>query len=124
MHRYMSRSLTDLDESTVKCKLDLVAGSLFKNMYGKHLVVTHDDPECLLAVADAVNARIGEEGGHPETPPGFEVWRVGSNPRPPLNGSRPFLCLMSDGGTYRPSTRLPGASSASARRSCARGGSF
>lgn len=95
VQRYMSKGMLDLSERTVRCKLDLVAGSLSSNLYGKHLVVTHDDPECLVAVADAVNARIGRLGGHPSTPPGMEAWQVGSTPRPREGAARPFLCLIS-----------------------------
>lgn len=95
VQRYMSKGLLSISENEVRCKMDLVAGSLASNIYGKHLVVVHDDPECLLAVADAVNARVRGEKAYPEVPPGMHVWQVGNTPRPERDAPSPFLCLLS-----------------------------
>lgn len=93
--RYMAASVGGLSNADIQCKLDLVAASLLANMYGKHLVVTHDDEECLRIVADAVMERMREKDlTAPNVPPGFDVWQVGSTPRPRENAARPFLCLL------------------------------
>ena len=73
-------------------KLDLIGKSVLSNVFGKHLVVSHNG--CAMVTAKSILARFQKSPSFPQSPRGLRAWRVGRTAFP--DDVSCVLCVIED----------------------------